>query len=115
MRVWVLLGVLLGSPSLLVSQHKPKLSLVQWRFGDCGMIVLADTPRRVCACWFEVEQREVSEVGLYGEGWRALVVKTPSHYYRTVYWHDGRIECEELIRHVWWERLLDFWMKIEFP
>jgi hypothetical protein len=73
---------------------KLKLNIVEWRFGELGNIIIDDTICKVNAMWVD-EKEDYTETMLYTKHQRVMIQKTPTHYYKTVYYKNGKIECVE--------------------
>ena len=84
-----------------------KLNIVEWRFNELGNIVVDDTLCKVNAMWVD-NKENYSETMLYTQNQRILIQKTPTHYYKTIYYKNGKIECVESQRIFLLEWILDF-------
>ena len=84
-----------------------KLNIVEWRFNELGNIIVDGTLCKVNAMWID-NKENYSETMLYTQNQRILIQKTPTHYYKTIYYKNGKIECVESQRIFLLEWILDF-------
>lgn len=93
-----------------ISQHKKELKLNHclWKFKDCGQVMIEGTNYRIKAM-NTIEFESQHETTMYTDSNHVVTVqKTPTMYYFSVLYPDGRLTCEEIVR----DRIVDWFLKV---
>lgn len=85
---------------------KLELNIAEWRFKELGNVIVDDTLCKVNAMWVH-DKKDYSETMLFTNHQRIFIQKTSTHYYKTVYHKNGKIECVELERIFFLEWMLN--------
>lgn len=87
---------------------KLKLNICEWRFKNCGRVMIDGTSYNVRAM-NTIDFESQHEMTLYTDSNHVVTIqRTPQRYYFTVLYPDGKLTCEEFIR----DMLIDWIFKI---
>lgn len=96
--------------SSMYSQHRRELKVnhCQWKFKDCGRIVIDGTSYGVRAM-NTINFESQHETTIYTDSNHVVTIqRTATTYYFNVLYPNGRITCEEFVR----DRLVDWFLKV---
>ena len=94
-------------PILSYSQRfELKTEIVEWKTGKIGKIIIEGSEHDVFAKW-DKNYESLTETMLFTPKHRVLIQKSPTMYYKTTYFQNGRIECEEIPRNWFWDVIVN--------
>jgi hypothetical protein len=88
---------------------KTRLNLVEWRTGNLGNVIVDDTLYKVNIMWSDIiwdEKQDYVETMLFTSNHKILIQKTPTQYYKTVYYKNGKTECVEISRNWFYDWII---------
>jgi predicted DNA-binding transcriptional regulator AlpA len=88
---------------------KLKLNLVEWRTGNLGNVIVDDTLYKVNIMWSDIiwdEKQDYVETMLFTSNHKILIQKTPTQYYKTIYYKNGKTECVEISRNWFYDWII---------
>lgn len=109
-RVKLMILVMMIFSSSMYSQHRRELKLnhCQWKFKDCGQVMIEGTNYRIRAM-NTIEFESQHETTMYTDSNHVVTVqRTPTRYYFSVLYPNGRVTCEEIVR----DGLVDWFLKV---
>ena len=94
-------------PILSYSQRfELKTEIVEWKTGKMGKIIIEGSEHEVFARW-DKEYESLTETMFFTPKHRVLIQKSPTTYYKTTYFQNGKIECEEIPRNWIWDVIVN--------